>query len=340
MSHCEGAQRPKQSSGLRSQAAGLLRHCVLRNDCRLRWGLCCQFLDSPIQFRTATHRYVATLEPEVRRAYLADIAGHNAGALAAAVERCHQLGIGAFRMSSQILPLATHPDSGYTLDHLDPSGGISGAYEWAGALARAYDVRLSFHPDQFVVLNSEREAVVKSAVQELELQGEVAEIVGADVIVVHAGGAGGGVPAAVERLERGLGLLTPRARERLALENDDRCFTPLSLGRLCQRTGVPLVYDAHHHRCLPDGLSVAEASELAFGTWGEREPYAHISSPRDGWESPNPRAHADYIDPADFPGFWLDRTITVDVEAKAKERAVLALKATVSHFERNEKSLI
>jgi len=340
MSHCEGAQRPKQSSGLRSQAAGLLRHCVLRNDCRLRWGLCCQFLDSPIQFRTATHRYVATLEPEVRRAYLADIAGHNAGALAAAVERCHQLGIGAFRMSSQILPLATHPDSGYTLDHLDPSGGISGAYEWAGALARAYDVRLSFHPDQFVVLNSEREAVVKSAVQELELQGEVAEIVGADVIVVHAGGAGGGVPAAVERLERGLGLLTPRARERLALENDDRCFTPLSLGRLCQRTGVPLVYDAHHHRCLPDGLSVAEASELAFGTWGEREPYAHISSPRDGWESPNPRAHADYIDPADFPGFWLDRTITVDVEAKAKERAVLALKATVSHFERSEKSLI
>ena len=308
--------------------------------CRLRWGLCCQFLDSPIQFRTATHRYVSTLEPEVRRAYLADIAGHNAGALAAAVERCHQLGIGAFRMSSQILPLATHPDSGYTLDHLDPSGGISGAYEWAGALARAYDVRLSFHPDQFVVLNSEREAVVKSAVQELELQGEVAEIVGADVIVVHAGGAGGGVPAAVERLERGLGLLTPRARERLALENDDRCFTPLSLGRLCQRAGVPLVYDAHHHRCLPDGLSVAEASELAFGTWGEREPYAHISSPRDGWESPNPRAHADYIDPADFPGFWLDRTITVDVEAKAKERAVLALKATVSHFERNEKSLI
>ncbi|MEO7136230.1 MAG: UV DNA damage repair endonuclease UvsE [Gemmatimonadales bacterium] len=295
----------------------------------IRLGLCCQFLDSPIQFRTATHRYVATLEPEVRRAYLADIAGHNAGALAAAVERCHQLGIGAFRMSSQILPLATHPDSGYTLDHLDPSGGISGAYEWAGALARAYDVRLSFHPDQFVVLNSERKAVVKSAVQELELQGEVAEIVGADVIVVHAGGAGGGVPAAVERLERGLGLLTPRARERLALENDDRCFTPLSLGRLCQRTGVPLVYDAHHHRCLPDGLSVAEASELAFGTWGEREPYTHISSPRDGWESPNPRAHADYIDPADFPGFWLDRTITVDVEAKAKERAVLALKATV-----------
>ena len=295
----------------------------------IRFGLCCQFLDSPIRFRTATHRYVATLEPEGRRAYLADIAGHNAGALAAAIERCHELGIGAFRMTSQIFPLATHPESGYTLDELDPSGGISGAYEWAGALARAYDVRLSLHPDQFVVLNSERDPVVKSAVQELELQAEVAELVGADVIVLHGGGAGGGVPAALERLERGLSLLSSRARERLALENDDRCFTPLSLGRLCQRTGIPLVYDAHHHRCLPDGLSVAEASELAFGTWHEREPYAHISSPRDGWESPNPRAHAAYIDPTDFPAFWLDRTITVDVEAKAKERAVLALKETL-----------
>jgi UV DNA damage endonuclease len=69
---------------------------------------------------------------------------------------------------------------------------------------------------------------------------------------------------------------------------------------------------------------------LAFATWGDREPYAHLSSPRDGWESPNPRAHADYIDPADFPEFWLDRTITVDVEAKAKERAVLALKEELS----------
>ncbi len=299
----------------------------------IRLGLCCQFLDSPIRFRTATHRYVSTLEPESRRAYLADIADHNAGALAAAVERCHQLGIGAFRMTSQILPLATHPQSGYTLDQLDPSGGIAGAFEWAGALALAYDVRLSLHPDQFVVLNSEREPVVKSAVKELELQAQVAELVGADVIVLHGGGASGGIPAAVERLERGLDLLSPRARNRLTLENDDRCFTPRSLGPLCRRAGVPLVYDAHHHRCLPDGLSVAEASEMAFETWGEREPYAHISSPKDGWRSPNPRAHADYIDPADFPEFWLDRTITVDVEAKAKERAVLALKGTVSHFE-------
>jgi UV DNA damage endonuclease len=293
---------------------------------RLRWGLCCQFIDAPITFRTATHTYAGGLELETRRAYLAEIAAHNADALAAAVERCHQLGIGAFRVNSQILPLATHPITGYNLERLDPTGAIAGAFEWAGDLARAYDVRLSLHPDQFVVLNSEREAVVQSAVQELELQATVAEMIGADVIVLHAGGAAGGTQSALERLERGLSLLSSQVLDRLALENDDRSFTPRSLLPLCRRSGVPLVYDVHHHRCLGDGLSIEEATELAAGTWGDREPYAHLSSPREGWEAANARAHADYIDPADFPHEWRGRTMTIDVEAKAKERAVLAVK--------------
>jgi UV DNA damage endonuclease len=292
----------------------------------IRWGLCCQFLDAPITFRMATHAYAGGLETEIRRTYLADIAAHNADALAAAIERCHELGIGAFRVNSQVLPLATHPVTGYNLERLDPSGAIAGAFEWAGALARAYDVRLSLHPDQFVVLNSEREQVVRSAAQELEHQATIAEMIGADVIVLHAGGAAGGTDAALERLERGLPLLSTRVLDRLALENDDRSFTPRSLVPLCQRSGLPLVYDVHHHRCLADGLSVEEATELAFATWGDREPYAHLSSPKGGWTGPNIRAHADYIDPADFPDEWVGRTMTIDVEAKAKERAVLTAK--------------
>jgi UV DNA damage endonuclease len=190
-------------------------------------------------------------------------------------------------------------------------------------------VRLSLHPDQFVVLNSEREHVVRSAVQELEHQATIAEMIGADVIVLHGGGAAGGTEAAVARLERGLARLSTRVRDRLALENDDRSFTPRCLLPLCQRSGVPLVYDVHHHRCLADGLSVDEATELAFATWGDREPYAHLSSPRGGWQAPNTRAHADYIDPADFPDVWCGRIMTIDVEAKAKERAVLAVKEAV-----------
>jgi UV DNA damage endonuclease len=291
----------------------------------IRFGLCCQFLDAPIRFRTATHRYVWSLTPARRRMYLRQIATDNAAALAAAVTACRSLGIGAFRINSQILPLGTHPRSGYTMERLDPSGTIAESFRAAGELATAQDVRLSFHPDQFVVLNSERLEVVESAIEELEFQAGIAELVGADTIVLHGGGGAGGVGPALERLSRGLDRLSPRARSRLALENDDRLFAPAALLPVCRSAAIPLVYDVHHHRCLPDGSSVEEATEAAAATWGDREPWTHISSPRDGWKAANPRPHADYIDSADVPRSWLARRMTMDVEAKEKERAVVKL---------------
>ena len=292
---------------------------------RIRWGLCCQFLDAPIRFRTATHRYVSTLTAEDGRAYLAGIARNNARALFEAITHCVALGIGAFRINSGILPLSTHPKSGYTLSDLDGNGSITAAFCAAAALAIEHNVRLSFHPDQFVVLNSERAEVVESSLREMHVQGHVAELVGADVLTLHAGSSAGGSEAALERLERGIDRLTDAARQRLALENDDRRFSPAVMLPFCERLGIPMVYDVHHHRCTPDSLDFSEASARAAATWHDREPYFHLSSPRDGWSAADPRPHADYVVRDDLPEAWLDMAITVDVEAKAKERAVLAL---------------
>jgi UV DNA damage endonuclease len=296
----------------------------------IRWGLCCQFLDAPIKFRSATHRYVSTLTPKARREHLGAIARDNAAALVAAVHHCRALGIGAFRINSQVLPLGTHPVSGYALDRIDRTGEARRTFLEAAALAKQLDVRLSFHPDQFVVLNSEREAVVENSLREVEFQAEIAELIGADVIVLHAGGAAGGKPAALGRLARAVVRLSGRARGRLAIENDDRMFAPADLLPVCGRLGIPFVYDVHHHRCNGDGLSEREATTRALASWGDREPYFHISSPRARWEGGDPRPHADYIDPADVPKDWVRMDVTVDVEAKAKERAVLALKAQLA----------
>ena len=292
----------------------------------IRWGLCCQFADGSVRFRQATHRYVATLEPAARVSYLRDIARANAIALAHAVARCEELEIGAFRMTSQILPLITHPVSGYTLQSLDVDGTITESFAAAGALANERDVRLSLHPDQFVVLNSLREEVVVAAARELDAQATLANIVGADTITLHVGGMTEGKDPALERLERNMERLSSNARSRLALENDDRLFTVRDLHPLCMRTGVPLVYDVHHHRCNPDGLDVETATDLATETWRGREPWMHVSTARDGAGAPNPRPHADYIDPSDVPRSWLTRDITVDVEAKAKDDAIVRLR--------------
>jgi UV DNA damage endonuclease len=223
----------------------------------------------------------------------------------------------------------THPEVGYELVDLPDGDTIAHLLGSIRSYARKYDIRLSFHPDQFVVLSSPHPAVVANSVRELEYQAGLAEALGADVINIHAGGVYGDKSAALQRFCRVFPDLPDNVRARLTLENDDVSYTVRDLLPVCGQLSVPLVYDVHHHRCNPDGLSVEEATLLAGETWQRagREQYCHLSSPRAGWGSGKPKPHADYIDPADFPDCWRGREMTVDVEAKAKELAVVRLMA-------------
>jgi UV DNA damage endonuclease len=290
----------------------------------LRLGLCCMFASEPIKFRTTTATAMLRLGKRERLARLAELCRQNAEALMAALEFCSANGIGAFRISSQILPIKTHPDAGYETGELPGGGAIVGRLLECGILARKLDLRLSFHPDQFVVLNSPNPKTLANSRAELDYQAEVAEWVGADTINLHGGGAYGDKTTALRALRASIEQLPMPVRTRLTLENDDKVYTPSDLLPVCADTWVPLVYDVHHHRCLPDGLSVAEATQRARATW-DREPLFHISSPLEGWDGPKPERHHDYIDAADYPDEWLDWPLTVEVEAKAKELAVRKL---------------
>ncbi|MDC0672723.1 UV DNA damage repair endonuclease UvsE [Nannocystis radixulma] len=300
----------------------------------MRLGLCCTFLAESIKFRATTVRFVGGKPRAAQRLFLGELALDNAAALASAVTWCAERGVGAFRISSQLFPLATHPEVGYALEELPTWGRLERQLKEIRATAQARDIRLSFHPDQFVVPGSMSPEVVKSSIAELEHQARMAELVGAEQITLHGGGGQPDKATALARLERGLDRLSPRARARIVLENDDRVFTVADLLPLCERAGLPLVYDVHHHRCLPDHLSVEGATELAAATWGAREPWTHVSSPKGGWTATRPQLHDDHVRPEDVPRCWLGRRLTMDVEAKAKEQAVLRLLAWVRAQER------
>lgn len=290
----------------------------------LRLGLCCQFAQEPIKFRTTTATAMLRLTKRERLKRLAGLCLANAEALMEALRFCATRGIGAFRVNSQILPVKTHPEAGYRAEDLPGAAEIAALFRECGAFARSNNLRLSFHPDQFVVLNSPNPKTLAHSLEELDYQAEVAEWVGADTINIHGGGAYGDKASALEALRRNIGRLPGRVRSRLTLENDDKVYTPSDLLPVCADTGVPLVYDVHHHRCLTDGLSVAEATRRARKTW-RTEPVFHISSPLEGWDGPKPERHHDYIDPTDFPAEWIGWPLTVEVEAKAKELAVVRL---------------
>jgi UV DNA damage endonuclease len=290
----------------------------------LRLGLCCQFAAAPVKFRTTTATACLRMEPAARAAKLAGLCRENAAALLASLEYCVAHGIGCFRVNSQILPNATHPAAGYSVAELPGGDELIAAFRACGAFAAAHRLRLSFHPDQFVVLSSPRKEVVARSIADIEYQSEVAEWVGADVVNIHAGGVYGDKSTALERFARNLEQLSPRARARLTLENDDVAYTVADLLPLCRREGVPLVYDVHHHRCLSDELSIVEATDAAAATWN-REPMVHLSSPKEGWDGPGPQRHHDFIDAKDFPACWRRLAMTVEVEAKAKELAIARL---------------
>ena len=152
---------------------------------------------------------------------------------------------------------------------------------------------------------------------------------GADVINIHGGGAFGDKRKALDEFSRNLDKLSARAQKRLTVENDDRIFTPLDLLPLCRKQEIPFVYDVHHHRCHRDDLSEEAATDHAIATWKlarwKREPLFHISSPIEGWQGRQPQRHHDFIDVRDVPQHWLKLDVTVEVEAKAKELAVLKL---------------
>ncbi len=293
----------------------------------LRLGLCCSFIEAPIRFRITTVRYVKSLaEKKISHlAHLGNLVESNLENLILAIKFCANHDIGAFRIHSSLMPIYTHPEWGYDLNDLPNAKKIKLIAKKAKQEALESKIRLTFHPDQFVVLNSPDEKIVKKSIADLEYHGFMSSLLGADVINIHGGGGYGDKKSALKRFAKNFGRLSKNVQELLTVENDDKIFTPEELLPLCQDINIPLVYDVHHHRCLKDNLNIEQATQKALKTWN-REPLFHLSSPKEGWEGPKPTLHHEFINPKDMPEEWSTlKSLTVDIEAKKKELAVLQL---------------
>lgn len=256
-------------------------------------------------------------------------------------------GIDMYRMTAALAPYATHPDLPQFHRQVEEAREeLAGL----GRRARELDVRLSTHPSQYIVLNSDVPSVAAAAVRDVELQAAILDAMGLGpeaVVVLHVGGASGGFGAALDRWEVGWERLSDRARERLVVENDDRTFGLCHVLELHRRTGVKVVWDILHHHCNdPDGIPDREALERALATWPEGvTPKIHYSTPKTAmeekrrkvgrrversWVLPQLRAHADVIDPIAFEHFLRETAagleLDVMLEAKAKDLALLRLR--------------
>ena len=170
-----------------------------------------------------------------------------------------------FRIGSSVVPFGSHPVNTFSWQtHFAPDFRAIGDY------IRANDLRVSFHPDQFVVLNSSSPAIVQRSIEELVYQGSMLDLMGLDgtaKLQIHVGGLYGDRALALRRFAEVYATLPAAVRTRLVVENDDRLFPLRDCLELHAATGVPILFDNFHHECLNHGEPMAEALQLAAATW-------------------------------------------------------------------------
>jgi len=170
-----------------------------------------------------------------------------------------------FRVSSDIVPFGSHPINTYPWQTR-----FAAEFRAIGDYIKAHDMRISLHPDQFVVLNSPNLDIVQRSIAELVYQGTMLDLMGLDStakLQIHLGGLYGDRDVAIERFIATFHTLPVEVQVRLVVENDDRLFSLRDCLRLHAATGTPILFDNFHHECLNHGEPMAEALRMAAATW-------------------------------------------------------------------------
>lgn len=282
---------------------------------------------SPSQTMTVTNfEKIADREAALRK--ITRIAASNIQNSLRLLRHAHAHGIHLYRFSSKLIPLLGHE---LTADW-DFWSKLGPEFAEVGAFVREKDMRVSFHPEHYTLINSTRKDVVANSIADLERHVKMLELMGLDErakLVMHVGGSYKDKQKSLDRFEQNWSLVPPSVQARVTMENDDKTYTAAETLRLCESLGVPMVLDIHHHKCNNDGADLRDLTPRIFSLWdGTRlPPKIHVSSSKSDTDM---RSHADYIRLDDLLPFLdlvreLETDIDIMVEAKQKDDSAFRL---------------
>ncbi|MEH2119764.1 UV DNA damage repair endonuclease UvsE [Nostoc sp.] len=286
-------------------------------------GLVCITSDKQVRFRTMTRTRYLKLSLSERESALSELYQHNLQRLHDALSFCQQNQIQLYRMSSNLFPLSDLEDE-IGANILE---AMSADLATIGQRANALSIRMVLHPDQFVVLSSDSSSVVQASINNLAGHSRTLDLLGLprspwSLMNIH-----GGKSQRTEQLVKVISSLPENIKSRLTLENDEYAYSANEILAVCQQTGVPMVFDAHHHICHEnldsyDHPNVASMFYAAQETWTNPDwQLVHISN---GEQAFNDRKHSDLI--TDMPNVY-HQAPWIEVEAKQKEKAIAYLRS-------------
>lgn len=262
--------------------------------------------------------------------YVSELALANAKDLIKILEWNRLNGINFFRLSSALIPWGDNIDITQLKDYEE----FKFELKKAGDYAKLHNMRINSHPGPFNVLPSPNESVIQKTFADLELHGKIFDLMGLSKtpynnINIHCNGVYGDKQSAMDRLITNFKRLSPSVRKRLTLENDDKAsmYSVRDLMYIHQNTGIPIVFDYHHHQFCTGDLSEEAALKLAATTWPkgitQEVHYSESKALHENNPKEKPQAHSMYIN--SLPNtYGLD--VDVMLECKAKELALLDIR--------------
>ena len=231
-----------------------------------------------------------------------------------------------FRISSGIVPLASHPNAQWSWRNT-----LAQELADIGHFIKSRDIRVSMHPGQYVVLNSPHRTVVKAAKAELSYHADFLDqlgLSGRHKIILHVGGLYGDRGASIQRFSKEFRALPRNVRTRSVLENDERSYGGEDVLPLCEALGIPMTFDYLHYTALTGHLPERQFLEDVCESWStnDGEPEFHYSTQK---SSSRRGSHAEMVDIQGFLRFLKvmpSKDVDLMLEAKAKDLALLRLR--------------
>lgn len=249
--------------------------------------------------------------------------------LLALLKLSHQLGCSIFRLGSQFVPFLTHPD-------FKPAWWqtIKKRLMALSPEVKKFGLRLTMHPSQFVVLNSDSREVIDRSLAEIDYHFFVLDHLGVDengVVIIHIGKSKEDKKTYLKKFIKKV-KEEKWLRRRLVIENDDSLYTVADALFVFEETGLPVVFDYFHHKLNPSAIDLKKV----IISWQGRTPEFHLSS-----QNPQGKRgeHSDFVVTEDIDGF-LQMTGSLPyfdliIEAKKKELAIIDFKKRFSQSFKN-----
>lgn len=257
---------------------------------------------------------------------LTDLIKHNINSLNNIIDYNIRNNIKLFRISSDLIPFGSNE-----VNEIKWWEIFSDELSSIGMKIKDSQMRVSVHPGQYTVLNSNKKDVVLKAIDDLVYHARILDSLclnSEHKIVLHIGGVYGNKELSIERFVENYKLLTDNIKNRLVIENDDKMYNIEEVLDIGIKLNIPVIFDnLHNYINYPERkMSESYWIEQCRATWKKEDGNQKIHYSQQS-EQKKKGSHSDFISINQFMRFYdMLKRDDIDIMLEVKDKNLSAVK--------------